>query len=87
MPQTPIEVEKLVLDARKRLTMTGVSSVDGFSEQVVNLTVSGTKVRVSGENIKITAFNKGTGNLTCDGVIKEIKYDHKKTPLIKRLFK
>ncbi len=87
MSQTPIELEKLVVDARKRLTMTGVSSVDGFSEQVLNLTVAGSKVRISGENIKITAFNKGTGNLTADGVFKEIKYDYKKIPLIKRLFK
>ncbi len=87
MSQTPIEIEKIVLDARKRLTMTGVSSVDGFSEQVLNLTVSGSKVRVTGENIKITSYNKGTGNLTADGAFSEIKYNQKKAPLIKRLFK
>ncbi len=87
MSQTPIEIEQLILDARKRLTMTGVSSVDGFSEQFLNLTVAGSKVRITGENIKITSFNKGTGNLTADGAFSEIKYNHKKVSFIKRLFK
>ncbi len=87
MSEKPVEMEKLVIDARKRLTMSGVSSVDSFSEQVINLTVSGSKVKITGENLKITAFNKGSGNLTADGAFKEIKYDFKKTPLIKRLFK
>ncbi len=87
MAQTPIEIEKIVLDARKRLTMSGVSSVDGFSEQVINLTVAGSKVKIVGENIKITSFNKGTGNLTADGCFTEIKYSTKKLPLLKRLFK
>ena len=87
MPQAPIEIEKVVLDARKRLTMTGVSSVDGFSEQVLNLTASGSKVRVTGENIKITSYNKATGNLTADGTFLEIKFNQKKAPLLKRLFK
>ncbi len=87
MSDKPIEIEKIVLDARKRLSMTGVSSVDGFSEQFISLTVSGSKVRVSGENIKITSFNKGTGSLTADGAFTEIRFNSKKTPLIKRLFK
>ncbi len=87
MPQTPIEIEKIVIDARKRLTMTGVSSVDGFSEQALNLTVSGNKVKITGESIKITSYNKGTGNLTADGTFTEIKYMAKKAPLVKRLFR
>ncbi len=87
MTQTPTEVEKIILDARKHLTMTGVSSVDGFSEQFLNLTVSGSKVKISGENIKITAYNKGTGSLTADGNFCEIKYTDKRAPFIKRLFK
>ncbi len=87
MSQTPVEIEKIVLDARKRLTMTGVTSVDGFSEEVLHLTVSGSKVKVSGDGIKITSYNKGTGNLTADGNFNEIKYNYAKIPLIKRLFK
>lgn len=87
MQQLPIEVDKLVLDGRKKLSMTGVQSIDGFSDQVINLTINGNKVRIIGQNIKITAYNKAVGNLTADGLFSEIKYNHKKTSLIKRLFK
>ena len=57
-------IEKVVLEGRKKFTMTGVSAVDGFSEQYLRLTASGNKVLIIGENLKITAFNKNSGNLT-----------------------
>lgn len=79
--------DKLEILGRKRLAMCGVETVDGFSEQTLNLTVSGVKVKITGEKIKITAFNKATGTLTADGVFNEIKYGAKKTPLLKRIFK
>lgn len=87
MQNNVIETDKLNLDGRKKLSMTGVETVDGFSEQCVKLTVSGNKVLIGGENIKITAFNKATGNLSAEGLFCEIKYNHKKVPIIKRLFK
>ena len=83
----PIEIEKIIIESRKKLNMTKVETVDGFTEQCLRLTVAGNKVVVNGENIKITAFNKSTGNLTAEGDFVEVKYNHKKIPLIKRLFK
>ncbi|MBQ6980212.1 MAG: YabP/YqfC family sporulation protein [Clostridia bacterium] len=79
--------DKLEIIGRKRLAMSGVEAVDGFSEQVLNLTVLGNKVKITGEKIKITAFNKATGTLMADGVFNEIKYNAKKVPLLKRIFK
>ena len=79
--------DKLEIIGRKRLAMSGVEAVDGFSEQVLNLTVLGNKVKITGEKIKITAFNKATGTLMADGVFNEIKYNAKKIPLLKRIFK
>lgn len=87
MSNNQVETDKVLIEGRKKLSMTGVDSVDGFSEQLLNLTVLGSKVKISGENIKITAYNKGTGMLNADGVFNEIKYNSKKPPLIKRLFK
>ncbi len=87
MQQNVIETDSLVLDGRKKLSMTCVDTVDGFSEQSLKLTVKGNKVLVSGENIKITSFNKNTGNLTAEGEFVQIKYGTQKTPIVKRLFK
>lgn len=79
--------DRLEIIGRKKLAMTGVDAVEGFTEQTLNLTVAGVKMRISGENIKITSYNKTTGNLTADGVFSEIKYMQKNTPLIKKIFK
>ncbi len=87
MQQNVIDIDSLVLDGRKKLTMTGVETVDGFSEQSLRLTVKGNKVLVSGENIKITSFNKNTGTLSAEGKFVQIKYGAQKAPIVKRLFK
>ncbi|MBO4251982.1 MAG: hypothetical protein J5911_04920 [Clostridia bacterium] len=85
--ENQLNTDKLEIIGRKRLAMSGVDAVDGFSEQVLNLTVLGNKVKISGEKIKITAFNKATGTLVADGVFNEIKYNAKKVSLVKRLFR
>ncbi len=79
--------DRLELIGRKKLSMTGVSSVDGFTEQSLKLTVNGSKVIINGENVKVTSYNKANGNLTAEGEISEIKYNAKSRPLVKRLFK
>ncbi len=85
--QNEIQGEKIILEDRKKLTMTGVSAVEGFSPQYIKLTASNSKITVVGENIKITSFNKGAGTLIADGIFNEFKYNQKKQPLIKKLFK
>ncbi len=85
--QNLVSQERLVLEERKYLSLCGVQTVDGFNEQSLRLTVNDTKVVVVGENIKITAFNKANGNLTAEGEFYEIKYSHKKVPMVKRIFK
>jgi len=77
----------LNLENRKRLTLTGVSFVDEFSERFIKLTVGLDKLLITGEGLKITAFNKANGNFTCDGRINEIKFTGKKQPIFKRIFK
>ena len=85
--QNQVNSDRLEIVGRKRLAMNGVETVDGFSEQALNLTVSGVKMKITGEKIKITAYNKASGTLMADGIFNEIKYNAKKTPFFKRVFK
>ena len=78
---------KLLLEDRKKLTLSGVLSVDGFGDQYVKLSLYGCKLQVLGEKLKVVSFNKGTGALIVEGMVNEIKYNYKKQPLLKRIFK
>lgn len=81
------DIEKLVLEGRKKLLVSNVSSVDGFGEQFIKITINQTKVLISGENLKVVSYNQENGNFIAEGIINEIKYSYKKQPIIKRLFK
>ena len=85
--QNQPNTDKLEIVGRKRLAMNGVEAVDGFSEQSLILTVSGVKVKISGEKIKITSFNKAAGTLTADGIFNDIRYNAKRIPILKRIFR
>ena len=76
--QENVNLEKVLIEGRKKLSVTNVDSVDGFTSQWLKLTVGGKGLLITGENIKITAFNKANGNLSADGLFLEIKYNYKK---------
>ena len=79
--------EKILLEGRRKLQMTCVEAVDGFSEQTLKISVKGNKVIITGKNLKITAFSKESGNLSAEGEITDVKYGGEKQPFIKRIFK
>ena len=81
------QVESIILEHQKKLNMTMVESVDAYSDQNLKLVVGGKKVTVLGEGIKIVSYNKASGVLVADGLFSEIKYQRKKQPIIKRIFK
>lgn len=79
--------ESLILESRKRLCLTCVDAVNGFTDTYLSLTVNTKPLKIVGNNLKITTYNKSTGNLSCEGEIYEIKYEKKKPSLAKRIFK
>ena len=82
-----ITENKVCLENKRKLSMTGIKSVDGFSEQYLKLTLSDGRAIISGEKIKITSYNNQLGNLSADGLFSEIKFINKSEPFIKKLFK
>lgn len=82
-----VGVEQLSLECQKRLVLTQVTSVDGFTSDNLKITVNSKTVVISGSNIKITSFNKATGDFKAEGDFNKIVYEGKKIPFIKRVFK
>lgn len=77
----------LTIEQQHKLTMTGVSSVDAFSESAISLTVSGKRVQISGAKLKVLAFSEGTGNFAASGEIYSVKYGGARGSSLKKLFR
>lgn len=75
------------LEEQRRLTVNGVLSVDGFSEENITASLPSNKLYINGEGLKILSFSKNTGVLNVDGTIYSIKYTKPKVSLIKRITK
>lgn len=65
----------LQIDQRKKITMTGVESVQSFSPREIQLVVSGGKLVVTGSEMKVTAFSKASGDFAAVGKIDGVRYN------------
>lgn len=75
----------LTLEDEKKLSITGVANVEGFSEQAIYLTINGQKATILGEHLKILAFSEGSGNFSAVGEVNCIKFGKGKK--LSKLFK
>jgi sporulation protein YabP len=64
----------LQIEDRKKITMTGVESVEAFSPREIQLTVSGGKLTVAGSDLKIVNFSKENGGFFAVGKVDSVKY-------------
>lgn len=77
----------LTLEQQEKLSVSGVSSVDGFSETLIQLTVNGKRVRIEGSKLKVLSFSEGSGNFAACGEITLIKFGGAKGKALQKLFK
>ncbi len=84
--QQQTEQSVITIEQRKKIRVTGVESVDSFSESCVALTVEGRKLRIAGNQLKIVAFSKENGNFAAIGEISGIRYGAK-GKAVSRLFR
>lgn len=64
----------LILENRKKLTVTGVSDVSGFDEKSVVLDTVMGQLSIKGQQLHINGFSTETGELNLDGEIDVIEY-------------
>ena len=64
----------LTIEQNKRVTLTGVESVDSLSDAAIFLTVCGRKVHIAGAHLKILTFSQGSGNFAASGEVTSVKY-------------
>ena len=77
----------LTIENRAKLSMTGVDSVDAFSESAIQLTVGGVRVQIAGTHLKVLAFSQGTGAFSASGEISSLKYGAEKGRFLRRLLR
>ena len=82
------QAHSLILDNRKKLTLTGVTDVMGFDEQTVSLSTDCGTLIVKGENLHINKLNLDSKDVCIDGVINSLQYLSQNTKTLKsKLFK
>lgn len=88
--------QRLLMDDRKELLISGVRNVDSFDEQRIELDSILGGIDISGEGLKIAALNLDEGKVTISGQINGVAYvksreersvRHKRQNLIARLLK
>ena len=65
----------LTVEQQKKITMSGVESVNAFSPAQITLSISGGKVIVTGSDLKITAFSKSSGAFAATGNVYGVRYN------------
>ena len=70
-----IQIHTLTIDQKKTAKATGVESVVAFSSSRIALNLSdGGRLYVSGNDLKITAFSKDSGEFESVGVVTGVSY-------------
>ncbi len=76
---------QMILDERKRLTVSGVSDVDSFDDALIIAYTSLGELTVKGTALHISRLNVDTGELSVEGTITSLEYTDPR-PKTKGLF-
>lgn len=85
--QTVKKRHGLTVENRQKGAMTGVDEVLSYGDDELCLLTSEGRLTVTGKELKIIKFNTEDGSLSFSGNVSGIKYEEKKPPLLKRIFK
>ena len=64
----------LILKDRSQLTLSGVTDVDSFDENLITAYTDYGELTVKGEGLHISVLNTETGELSIDGTVSSLNY-------------
>lgn len=74
-----LEKQSLILENRKTLTLNGVSFVESFTDNYVELSTNLGVVSVEGKDLKIESLNQDSGQIRIIGEISGFFYSESKS--------
>lgn len=77
----------LGIEQCKRVTATGIDSVDSFSPAQIVLSYAGGRIKITGSGLKIVNFSKSTGAFTANGDVSGVQYGAAGTKFLHKLLK
>lgn len=81
-----VRTETALIEQQKKITVTGVASVDGFDSKEIRITLESGRAVITGDGLKIVSFSKASGSFSAVGKIVGLRFFGKSEKLTKRLF-
>lgn len=82
--------QRIVLEDRSNLLVSGVEQVDSFNENTIILTTIKGGLSIKGEGLNVSKVNLDEGNVRISGIVNSISYNSKEGAprnLMGRIFK
>lgn len=88
-PQKTMKRHMLTIEGRERLTATGITRVDSFSEELITAQTELGQLNLKGQNLHIDSLNAETGDMLVLGKVLALSYTESDVArsLLGRLFK
>lgn len=86
-------IQNILLESREKLTVSGVSDVLSFDDQIVIIATELGLLTIKGENLKINKLNIDTSDFILNGKVNSLSYSegdfegNKGTNLLSKIFK
>lgn len=89
MEETVRKNSNIILENRKKLTLTGVNDVASYDDETLILKTEQGSLTIKGENIHIINFNTQSGDLTAEGKFIALVYtsDEKQSGFFSKVFR
>lgn len=89
--QTVNVMQNVILENRKKLTLTGIKDVLSFDDEIIVLESELGLLNIKGRDLKVNKISVETGDVIIEGTIRMVEYSDKevlpKQSLVSRIFK